>query len=104
VLVAQRDPREGAWMNPVIAPPLEAGQTCKLAWLDRVNDTGLGVTYSDFEGHEYTSTLGGEQTRAYEGHLLPTWSDGEKERYWSLSAGQAVGSQWAPKKSDFRTG
>ena len=57
-------------MNPVIAPPLEAGQTFKLAWLDRVNDTGLGVTYSDFEGHEYTSTLGGEQTRAYEGHLL----------------------------------
>ena len=91
-------------MNPVIAPPLEAGQTFKLAWLDRVNDTGLGVTYSDFEGHEYPSTLGGEQTRAYEGHLLPTWSDGEKERYWSLSAGQAVGSQWAPKKSDFRTG
>jgi hypothetical protein len=104
VLVAQRDAREGAWMNPVIAPPLEAGQTFELAWLGRVNDTGLGVSYSDFEGHEYTSTLGGERMRAYEGELLPTWSDGEKQRYWTLSAGQAVGSRWAPKKSDFRTG
>jgi hypothetical protein len=71
VLVAQRDPREGAWMNPVIAPPLEAGQTFKLAWLDRVNDTGLGVTYSGVEGHEYTSTLGSEQTRVRAASAFP---------------------------------
>jgi hypothetical protein len=96
--------RRGRLDEHVIAPPLEAGQTFELAWLDRVNNTGLGVAYSDFEGHEYTSTLGGERMRTYEGNLLPTWPDGEKQRYWYLSAGQAVAARWALRKSDFRTG
>jgi hypothetical protein len=104
VLVAQRDPQEGTWTNPVLAPPLDAGRTFRLAWLGRVNETGLGVVYTDSEGQEYTSTLGGERMRTYDGNRLPVWSDDEKQRYWTLREGEAIMARWSSKESDFRTG
>ena len=79
VLVAQR--QSGQWFNPVLAPPLSKDSAVPLAWLGRVNTTGLGATYSDFEDRRYTSTLGGEHSRAYEGSRLPEWPDGDVRRY-----------------------
>jgi hypothetical protein len=51
VLVAQRE--GGQWFNPVLAPPLANDGAFPLTWLGRVNTSGLGVTYSDFEDRRY---------------------------------------------------
>lgn len=99
IVVAQR--MDGSWFNPVKVPPLGHETSFKLAWLGRTNDTGLGTTYVDFEGHAYTSTLGDEISRTFEGHRLPEWADDEVERYWSVSD-RGSGSRWAERRSDFR--
>ena len=80
VLTAQR--RDGQWFDPVKLPPLGRDSTFPLQWLGRVNDTGLGATYFDFEGSAYTTTLGDEVTKTYDGQRLPTWPDMEIARYW----------------------
>ena len=99
VLVAQR--HRGAWFNPVLGPPLARDAAVPLTWLGRVNVNGLGATYSDFEDRFYTSTLGGERSRTYEGNRLPEWPDGEVRRHWQLGAGGAVGAQWGERPSRF---
>ncbi len=99
VLVAQR--QGGAWFNPVVAPPLAREARFPLTWLGRVNDTGLGAAYSDFEDRRYTSTLGGERSRAYEGNRLPDWSDDEVRRYWQLQPDVAATVRWSERPSGF---
>ncbi len=49
-----------------------------------MNDAGLGTTYMDTEGHEFTSTMGEEIVHTYDGDRLPDWPDDEIERYWSV--------------------
>jgi hypothetical protein len=99
VVVAQR--AGGQWFNPVRVPPFSRDAAFRLEWLGRVNDTGLGASYADFEGHRYTSTLGDEIARAYEGERLPTWDEAEIARYWELPAA-VVRTRRAAKASDFR--
>jgi hypothetical protein len=99
VLVAQR--QSGRWFNPVLAPPLSAESEFPLAWLGRINTTGLGATYSDFEDRRYTSTLGGERSRTYSGSRLPDWTDDETRRYWELRPDEAIAARWGERPSDF---
>jgi hypothetical protein len=99
VLVAQR--QDGKWFNPVIVPPLSADSSYPLKWLGRVNSTGLGATYSDFEDTAYTSTLGGERSRTHEGNRLPNWSDREVRRHWEPELASVQRSLWAARESAF---
>jgi hypothetical protein len=101
VLVAQR--QSGQWYNPVRVPPLGKDSVVLLTWLGRINTAGLGATYSDFGDRRYTSTLGGERSRTYEGNRLPDWSDSDDEirRYWEVRPGEVVTSSWAARPSDF---
>jgi hypothetical protein len=99
VLIAQR--ADGRWFNPVLVPPCGKDSVFPLRWLGRVNTTGLGATYADFEGHVYTSTLGGERSRTYEGNHLPNWADEEIRRYWELP-NAVVGGRWGERVSSFR--
>jgi hypothetical protein len=98
VLVAQR--AGGRWFNPVRLAPLAKDGSFSLRWLGRVDDTGLGASYADFEGRRYTSTLGGEISRAFKGDRLPRWDDSEIVRYWELPAQDERG-RWGAKPSDF---
>jgi hypothetical protein len=84
-------------------PPLGKDSVVLLTWLGRINTAGLGATYSDFEDRRYTSTLGGERSRTYEGNRLPDWSDSDDEirRYWEVRPGEVVTSSWAARPSDF---
>jgi hypothetical protein len=99
VLVAQRE--FGYWFNPVLTPPLAKDSGFSLEWLGRVNTTGLGATYSDFEDRRYTSTLGGERSRTYERNRLPDWNDREVRRYWELRGEEAKASRWSQRPSGF---
>ena len=101
VLVAQR--QAGLWFNPVRAPPLAKDAAFSLGWLGRVTTTGLGATYSDFEDRRYTSTLGGERSRTYDGCLLPDWDDEDHEirRYWELRPDEGVDGRWSERPSGF---
>jgi len=101
VLVAQR--QDGKWFNPVIVPPLSVDSSYPLKWLGRVNSTGLGATYSDFENTLYTSTTGGERSRTYVGNRLPTWSDREVRRHWEpeLAGVERSRIPWAARESAF---
>lgn len=103
VLVAQR--AKNRWFNPVRVPPLGKDGSLPLKWLGRVNVTGLGANYSDFEDRHYTSTLGGERSRAYEGDRLPRWEDEEIRRYWEFADEFRVtrAAPWGDKASDFQT-
>jgi hypothetical protein len=101
VLVAQR--QDGKWFNPVIVPPLSVNSSYPLKWLGRINSTGLGATYADFEDTRYKSTLGGERSRTYEGDRLPSWSDREVRRHWEpdLADVLRVAVPWGVKESAF---
>lgn len=100
VLTAQR--KGGQWFNPVKVPPLGKGATFALTWLGRANDTGLGATYFDFEGSAYTTTLGDEVIRTYTGQRLPSWPDGEIERYWHARPYHPSMPPRSPRPSDFK--
>ena len=100
VLVAQRD--SGHWFNPVRGRPLAKDAAFGLEWLGRVNVTGLGASYADFEDRRYTSTLGNEVARAFEGDLLPDWSDSEIRRYWQFDTPVSDFDRWGERSSDFR--
>lgn len=100
VIVAQR--KDGQWFNPVRVRPMAKEQAETLEWLGRVNDTGLGVVYVDSEGLYYTSTVGAEILRTYEGARLPGWTEGEIRRYWEVGQAEAIAERWGAMPSDFR--
>jgi hypothetical protein len=90
------------WFNPVLAPPLGREAVVRLRWLGRVNTDGLGATYSDFEDRSYTSTLGGERSRAYDGNRLPDWDlDQDVRRSWELRPNEALTARWGERPSGF---
>lgn len=101
VTVAQR--QAGHWFNPVRVRPLGKDGANNCDWLGRVNDTGLGVTYSDSEGRRYTSTLGGEILHTYEGDRLPKWGEATIEKYWSVQRYSPAAERWGLVRSDFST-
>ena len=100
VCVAQR--QSGQWFNPVLVPPLAREASLPLTWLGRINTTGLGATYSDFEDRRYTSTLGDEHSRTYDGDQLPSWRDDEIRRYWQLHPNEGVATRWGERESSFK--
>jgi hypothetical protein len=102
VVVAQRE-RELGWFNPVRVPPLGRDAAFRLHWLGRWNAGGLGSTYSDFEDRRYTSTLGGEISRTYEGDRLPDWRDEEVKKHWfpELDGDIRKLERWAVRESNF---
>jgi hypothetical protein len=106
VLVALRG--SGLWFSPVRLPPISKDGVYALRWLGRINTVGLGSSYTDFEGYRYTSTLGGEISRAYEGDRLPKWDDErEIKKYWELPSvplpADPFARTWAPRQSNFQT-
>jgi hypothetical protein len=98
VLVALR--HSGQWFNPVRVTPLGKDASFALPWLGRVNTAGLGASYSDFEDRRYTSTLGDEIARAYDGDRLPRWTEEQIKRYWELPA-SPVSTKWGQEQSNF---
>jgi hypothetical protein len=97
--MAQR--KSGQWFNPVKLPPLGKEGTVPLEWLGRVNDTGLGVTYVDFEGAAYTTTVGEELVRTHDGRRLPEWPEPDVARYWAVSPYDRTDPPRHPVDSNF---
>lgn len=82
VLVAQK--KVGAeWFNPVRVPPLAKDTELVLRWLDHVNTTGLGATYTDYEDRAYSSTCGNDLSRAFRGRRFGPWPEAIIGRGWN---------------------
>jgi len=81
VIVAQKEVG-GQWFNPVRVPPLSKDGAFVCRWLGHVNTTGLGVTYTDFEGRAYSSVTGNDLSRTFEGRKLPDWEESEIGSHW----------------------
>lgn len=82
VLVAQRR-GDGEWFNPVRVPPLSKDGKFVLQWLNHVNTTGLGATYTDTEQMPYTSTCGNDLSKTFEGTLFGPWPEPVIGRHWN---------------------
>jgi len=82
VTVAQKRV-DGEWFNPVRVPPLSKDGQLTLKWLNHVNTTGLGATYTDTEQLPYTSTCGNDLSRVSAGALFGPWPEAQIGRHWS---------------------
>jgi hypothetical protein len=105
VLIAQR--AQGQWFNPVRVPPCGKDSSFPLRWLGRINVTGLGASYSDFENRRYTSTLGNDSSCFYEGDRLPSWDNAEIKVYWQLPdefRTEFAAALWGGQSSSFAAG
>lgn len=72
----------GEWFNPVRVPPLAKDGHMVLTWLGHVNTTGLGATYSDFNGKPYTSTCGNDLSQVFDGTRFGPWPEAKIGRHW----------------------
>ena len=82
VVVAQKWV-SGEWFNPVRVPPLSKDGNFVLQWLDHVNSTGLGATYTDTEQMPYTSTCGNDLSQTFDGTLFGPWPEPKIGRHWN---------------------
>ncbi len=82
VVVAQKRVG-GKWFNPVRVPPLSKDGKFVLQWLNHVNTTGLGATYTDTEQLPYTSTCGNDLSQTFDGVLFGPWPEDQVGRHWS---------------------
>jgi hypothetical protein len=82
VLVAQKK-MGGEWFNPVRVPPCQEDGEFTLQWLDHVNTTGLGATYTDFEDRPYTSTCGNDLSQSFRGAKFGPWPEEVVGRHWN---------------------
>jgi hypothetical protein len=82
VVVAQKR-AGGKWFNPVRVPPLSKDGKFVLRWLNHVNTTGLGATYSDIEQLPYTSTCGNDLSKTFDGTLFGPWPETVIGRPWN---------------------
>jgi hypothetical protein len=73
----------GEWFNPVRVPPLSRDGKFVLQWLDHVNTTGLGATYTDTEQLPYTSTCGNDLSKTLDGTLFGPWAEPMIGRHWN---------------------
>jgi hypothetical protein len=83
VVVAQKR-GGGEWFKPVRVPPLSKDGKFTLQWLNHVNDTGLGATYTDTEQMSYTSSCGNDLSKTFDGTLFGPWPEPEIERHWNV--------------------
>jgi len=81
VVVAQKRVG-GEWFNPVRVPPLSKDGKFVLKWLNPVNTTGLGATYSDTEQLPYTSTCGNDLSMTFDGTLFGSWPESVLGKHW----------------------
>lgn len=82
VIVAQKRVG-GEWFNPVRVPPLSNDGKFVLEWLNHVNTTGLGASYSDTEQLPYTSTCGNDLSQVFSGALFGPWPEGQLGKHWN---------------------
>jgi hypothetical protein len=82
VVVAQKRVG-GDWFNPVRVPPLSKDGRFTLEWLNHVNSTGLGATYTDTEQLAYTSTCGNDLSKVAKGTLFGPWPEAQIGRHWN---------------------
>ena len=73
----------GEWFNPVRVPPLSKDGKLTLEWLNHVNTTGLGATYTDTEQLPYTSTCGNDLSEVAVGTLFGPWPEAQIGRHWN---------------------
>jgi hypothetical protein len=83
VIVAQKKVG-GEWFNPVRVPPFAKESEMALKWLGHVNNTGLGVTYTDYEDRPYTSTCGNDLSRTFRGTRFGPWNEPVVLRHWNV--------------------
>lgn len=84
IIVAQKQVN-GAWFNPVRIPPISRGSEFALEWLKHVNDTGLGVIYTDFQDRLYSSTCADDLSLTFDGNKLRDWREEELGKHWQIS-------------------
>ncbi len=82
VIVAQKRVG-GDWFNPVRVPPLSKDGRFILKWLDHVNSTGLGATYTDTEQLAYTSTCGNDLSKIAKGIQFGPWPEDQLGKHWN---------------------
>jgi hypothetical protein len=82
VIVAQ-EKKGGEWFNSVRVPPLARDGTFVPTWLGHVNTTGLGATYTDIDGRQYSSTTGNDLTEIHQRHVFGPWNEVEVGKYWN---------------------
>ncbi len=82
IVVAQRRVG-GEWFNPVRVPPFARDSELVLRWLGQVNTTGLGATYTDYEGRPYTSTCGDDLSLTFRGTRFGPWPEQMIGHHWS---------------------
>lgn len=82
VVVAQKRVG-GEWFNPVRVPPLSKDGKFILQWLNHVNTTGLGATYTDTEQLFYTSTCGNDLSETFSGAQFGPWPESRLGRHWN---------------------
>lgn len=80
IVIAQK--KNECWFNPVRIPPLSANSEFILAWLDHVNDTGLGATYDNFQDRSYSSTCSKDLSRVFTKNKLRAWHNAEIGVHW----------------------
>ena len=63
--------------------PLSKDGVFELGWLDHVNTTGLGASYTDTEQLPYTSTCGNDLSKVVSGTLFGPWPEAQIGRHWN---------------------
>jgi serine/threonine protein kinase len=72
------------WKDPVRVPPLAAGQSLRLAWLDRSNIDVLGASYRDARETPFSAVCQHDLTKHHEGNVLGEWEEYQIKRHWQL--------------------
>ena len=83
VIVAEKG--EGDWFKPVRVQPLSNGEEHVLRWLGETNIEGLGATYFDIDGRQYTSLTEKDLTTIKSGNQLAKWREQDIEKEWELA-------------------
>lgn len=73
----------GAWENPVITPPLEAGRELALRWVNHRNVDVLGVEYRDLGDNVFSTICEHDRNAVREGSEFPEWPAAQTPRFWN---------------------
>ncbi|MGF6975382.1 hypothetical protein QFZ94_003832 [Paraburkholderia sp. JPY465] len=83
IVVAQKLTRTTKeWCNPVRVPPLSKDGKFDLEWLQHVNTTGLGATYTDSANIPYSSTCGKDLNVTHEGAVFGPFEESIIKAHW----------------------
>lgn len=76
VLVAQKRIK-GGWFN------IGQDDQFHLKWLGHFNDSGLGISYQDFNSKKYSSTISNDLTNTFSKDILPSWEESDIGKFWN---------------------